>query len=274
MKNIFKLRPILIVSGILIPSFLVGALAFLIYRSQQQLNEAAHRVTHTVDVQHHIQSLGLDLADAETGQRGYLLITNEGCLNTYQSGIQNAFIESNILRTLTADNPVQQMNLNQVGPAITDKLSVLAQAIWLQQQGRREAALALIETGRGQKDTEAIQQTLARMDAEERRLLVLRQEELARQTSVNTLLAMSLVGLTVVFSGIICLLLYRLRKSEAWVTVCAWSKTIEHQGEWLTFEEYLQRRFNFNISHGMSPKGPKQFFERKQSSDKGPAPKP
>lgn len=37
------------------------------------------------------------------------------------------------------------------------------------------------------------------------------------------------------------------------VTVCAWSRTVEYQGEWISFEEYLQRRFKLDTSHGISP---------------------
>jgi hypothetical protein len=37
------------------------------------------------------------------------------------------------------------------------------------------------------------------------------------------------------------------------VTICAWSGTIEHDGEWISFEQYLKRRFNLDTSHGMSP---------------------
>jgi hypothetical protein len=28
---------------------------------------------------------------------------------------------------------------------------------------------------------------------------------------------------------------------------------VEYQGEWVTFEEYLSRRFNVSITHGISP---------------------
>ena len=37
------------------------------------------------------------------------------------------------------------------------------------------------------------------------------------------------------------------------VTVCAWSRTVEYKGEWLSFEEYLKRRFDLDTSHGISP---------------------
>jgi hypothetical protein len=42
-------------------------------------------------------------------------------------------------------------------------------------------------------------------------------------------------------------------KVEGFVTVCAWSRTIEYEGQWLSFEDYLQRRFGIRTSHGISP---------------------
>lgn len=43
------------------------------------------------------------------------------------------------------------------------------------------------------------------------------------------------------------------QRVEELVTVCAWSRTIEYDGDWVSFEEYLQRRFGIRTSHGISP---------------------
>lgn len=40
---------------------------------------------------------------------------------------------------------------------------------------------------------------------------------------------------------------------EEFVTMCARSRTVEYEGEWITFELYLKRRFNLDTSHGVSP---------------------
>ncbi len=47
--------------------------------------------------------------------------------------------------------------------------------------------------------------------------------------------------------------------TEHLVTLCAWSKTVRHEGEWLTFESYLERRFGLVTTHGMSPKAMEKF---------------
>lgn len=56
------------------------------------------------------------------------------------------------------------------------------------------------------------------------------------------------------------------------VTMCAWSRTVEYQGEWISFEKYLLRRFNLNTSHGISPaEALKVFGALELQDDGGPA---
>lgn len=35
--------------------------------------------------------------------------------------------------------------------------------------------------------------------------------------------------------------------------ICAWSRTVEYEGEWVSFEQYLERRFRQKTTHGISP---------------------
>jgi CHASE3 domain sensor protein len=252
----------LIVAAVLLPSVLIGVSAVLVRQSQQNLTAATHWVMHTMDVEHHIQRLELELLNAETGQRGYLLITNNTYLQPYRAALKNIPVEVNTLRALTADNALQQTSLKQLETLIADKHSELAGTISLQQHGRRDAALALVATDRGQKDTDAMRVILGNMEQEEQRLLGFRQASLARESRFNTTLASSLVCLNILFGGLVLLLLYRLARLQSLITVCAWTKTIEHDGEWLTFEQYLHRRFDFKISHGMSPDATKDFLKK------------
>lgn len=43
------------------------------------------------------------------------------------------------------------------------------------------------------------------------------------------------------------------QRIEDLVTICAWTHTVEYEGEWLTFDQFLRRRFGIKTSHGMSP---------------------
>ena len=42
---------------------------------------------------------------------------------------------------------------------------------------------------------------------------------------------------------------------EALVTVCAWTKQIQVDGRWLSFEAFMEQVLGVSISHGMSPEG-------------------
>lgn len=43
------------------------------------------------------------------------------------------------------------------------------------------------------------------------------------------------------------------QKVDTLVTICAWSRTVKYENQWISFEEYLSRRFGIHTSHGISP---------------------
>lgn len=43
------------------------------------------------------------------------------------------------------------------------------------------------------------------------------------------------------------------KQVEQFVRMCAWSRTVEFEGEWISFEQYLKMRFGVSTSHGISP---------------------
>lgn len=50
------------------------------------------------------------------------------------------------------------------------------------------------------------------------------------------------------------------------VTMCAWSQTIKYQGEWISFDVYLEREFGINTTHGISPTEEQKFREKMMRS--------
>jgi hypothetical protein len=47
---------------------------------------------------------------------------------------------------------------------------------------------------------------------------------------------------------------------NALVTVCAWSRTVEYEGKWISFEKYLLKRFNVSTTHGIFPAEAEKMF--------------
>jgi hypothetical protein len=44
----------------------------------------------------------------------------------------------------------------------------------------------------------------------------------------------------------------RLRGFDGLILVCAWTRRVQWQGRWISFEEYLARRFDLQCTHGIS----------------------
>jgi len=55
---------------------------------------------------------------------------------------------------------------------------------------------------------------------------------------------------------------------ESLVTICAWSRTVKYEDEWISFEQYLLRRFNINTSHGISPSEAEKIFKQLENHDR------
>lgn len=71
----------------------------------------ADYVAHTYQVKEQIQKLYSGVRDLERTQRSYLLTSDIGYLNQYQTTVRHTENTAKSIQDLTQDNPVQQRNL-------------------------------------------------------------------------------------------------------------------------------------------------------------------
>src|SRR5271168_3103919 len=125
---------------------LLAALSF--WQQEETSVEAKGWLVHTYEVMAHIESLLSKLQDAETGERAYLLTGNESYLAPYEEALREASAQSEMaslkqqaalgpgvadtslrqhrsiaqelayIRHLTADNPVEQSNLDEMDEVV------------------------------------------------------------------------------------------------------------------------------------------------------------
>jgi signal transduction histidine kinase len=91
--------------------FILLFLSSIAYKHNQDLNESSKLVMHTYEINIQLERLMSAIKDAETGQRGYIITRNGRFLTPYlysRDKVNASFIT---LKKLTADNPVQQKNL-------------------------------------------------------------------------------------------------------------------------------------------------------------------
>ncbi|MCD0472396.1 CHASE3 domain-containing protein [Flavobacterium sp. JAS] len=94
--------------------FILLFLSSIAYKHNQDLNESSKLVMHTYEINIQLERLMSAVKDAETGQRGYIITRNARFLAPYiysREKVNTSFIT---LKKLTADNPKQRQNLENL----------------------------------------------------------------------------------------------------------------------------------------------------------------
>jgi len=166
---------------------------------------------HTQQVLSELEQTESLLLDAETGQRGYLLTGESKYLQPYNEALSQIDSHLQRLARLTADNPVEQVNVAQLSALAHQKLNELNETVALARAANSTQARAVVLSDRGLLIMENIRRVIATMQAEENRLEAVRNAAYLRSgqlTKLSILLA-TLIGIV----GLIVLARFILRES-------------------------------------------------------------
>jgi signal transduction histidine kinase/FixJ family two-component response regulator len=128
-------------------------------------------IAHTYDVRETAKNLLIALQDAETSQRGFLLTGDEKYLDRFGRSVVSASGDQKRLVEATSDNPVQQARLAKINPWVDERIDIIRQTIALARTGKRDAAVALVQTDRGENLMNNVRDTIAPLLATELDLL-------------------------------------------------------------------------------------------------------
>jgi signal transduction histidine kinase len=192
LRRVFPLRTW---GGFMAAFVALVVIAVISLRSAQQLMASRKQVIHTLEVLSQTELLLSLLKDAETGQRGYLLVQDPRYLEPYLSATRELEPALHHLRQLTSDNPIQQERINRLEAFIQGKLSELSRTLKLAQEGDLTMALELVRTDEGKRLMDASRKLLEEVQHEERRLLTLRTEHLNRRAAENMALVLGGISL-------------------------------------------------------------------------------
>jgi signal transduction histidine kinase len=175
------------VSGRQRAAFIVGPAAVVVFVAAAALWSGRIAVLQDSWVEHTEQvSLGLDsvlqrMTDAETADRGYIATGDARFLMPYEGAAAAVRRGVRKLRALTIDNPVQTPRLDSLSALTDRKFALLDSSIALRRDHGATIAAASAEWGEGRALMDSTRGILARLGAEESRLLVLRRAATARQ---------------------------------------------------------------------------------------------
>lgn len=194
----------------------VGALiGFSLWISDKAQNADA-AVSHTVRNHQLLSVVQSLLQDAEIGQRGYILTGDPFYLEPYDRALSEIDAAISDLESNVADNSVQIANVAVLRSLIVQKLSELRQSVQRRREGDQAGALAVLKTGQGKVLMDGVRDVLARMRAEEDRLMEGRAEQASR---AGFIMEMMVIGLSLVAAAVGLTMLHialrRARSAEA-----------------------------------------------------------
>ncbi|MEH1932603.1 MAG: response regulator [Nostoc sp.] len=174
------------------------------YQSTNDLIETSRQENHTYQVLSELEDLNLQVTNAETGQRGYIVTGKQSYLEPYKAATQILAQKVKELQRLTADNPKQQQRLDVLQPLITQKLAELQETIDLRQNQGFEASQKVVLTDRGKSLMDEIRKVIQTMKTEEDALLKQRSEKAqaaGQQTIASIVYSIPLFSLILALIG-------------------------------------------------------------------------
>ena len=264
-----RIRKLVFWLGLAVPTAGLLATSWLAHETSGQFNTTFALVTHTYKVLNIIEDTQAHADDAEAGQRGYLLTGRKDYFATYDTAIGDVNNNIQQLKAMLQDNPVQQTNLNDLQNLVTRRLSLDPAAV-ASGKTNSTGSLAVMLTDQGWDTMNQIRSVLFQMRAHETDLLVARQQNAEAKFIFNQTASFILVGLTAIALVAVVFILIRLEKLQQFVTVCAWTGQVKHEGKWIRLDDYLQRRFGFSVSHGMSQEAATKMMQEIQKSHAPP----
>lgn len=242
----------LIILGLSVPVLLLFLVGCLQWRSAHDFRVSREGVAQSRDLQQNLESFLSLMKDAETGQRGFILTHKESYLVPYYDAVAASHDQLQVLGKLAADNPEQKLNFDKLGNLMDTRLNELAMTIYMEKHKNHKVAMSVVQSDYGQNTMDQIRATVAKMQGIEASRLQLREDGYQRNSQINFALSGILIVLGLGFIVATGLLLRRMEIMQSMITICAWSKLIEYEGEWLSVEQYLSRRLSARVTHGIS----------------------
>ncbi|MES1160169.1 MAG: CHASE3 domain-containing protein, partial [Bacteroidota bacterium] len=167
------------------------------YSSIRNLLESARWVDHTDSVINRLENALSTLKDAETGQRGYLLTGDTTFLRPYYGSQQKALAIVDSIRAMTADNPMQIQNINELYDLISHRLSILQDLI---DQKKENNLFSLADLKKGQGYMDEVRMVVQRMQQQEHQLLAQRVARMKRFSNYTPILILIAAALSIVIT--------------------------------------------------------------------------
>ena len=237
--------------GLSLPMVALLAMTWLVHQTGGQFSNSFNFVMQTYKVLDLFEQTQGHIVDAEANQRGFMLTGRQEYIEPYQHAMQSTRDDIAILKKLTSNDPAQQANLDTLekmvnGQLVFDPTAVLASGQIL----TNSSVMAL--TAQGKEKLTNIRRVMFQAHEQQQQLLSKHQQQAAEEMVTNQIMSVVLIIAVALALIMVVVILLRLEKLQEFVTVCAWTGQVRHQGRWMRLDEYLKSQFGIAVSHSLS----------------------
>ncbi|TCK73837.1 sensor histidine kinase [Acidipila rosea] len=191
-----SLITVLLILAIIVVSMNAG----LALRSIQVLGQTEAMVVHTWQVIGSIGRVLGSMRDMDAGERGYLLTGDQAYLEPYTHAASILPQQIATLKSLTADNPLEQQRVAQMQVLVSRRIAFLQAGIEARQRNLSDNARLLEGQGTGKAEMDQVVALTDKMQATEQQLLTQRlvSSSAARQRARFTAILASFIDLVLI----------------------------------------------------------------------------
>jgi len=268
-----KKKRILFWLGLTLPLVALVAMTWLVHKSDGRFNNSFNWVMQSYKVLDLFEQTQSHIVDAEANQRGYLLTGRKEYLEPYRNAMSS--VQDNIaeLKRITLNDPSQQANIAALEQMVADNL--VFDPVTAFANGRTPADASVVQlTELGKKKIEDMRAVLYTARMEQERALSKHQQQAEEDVISSQLMSLVLIVAVAVALILVVVILLRLEKLQQFVTVCAWTGRVKHNGQWVRLDEYLKKQFDISVSHSLSQEAAEKMRVEIEDLNRPPEPPP
>lgn len=200
-----------VISTVSVSVLVIAMLLAAVFNQQARINQNASRdlVMHSYQILNLLESIHSMLKDAETGQRGFLLTSDESYLEPYNHASDQVDESFRSLWQLTLDNPQQVVKVKQLSAASAAKLAELKRTIHLGRTQGFDAAVAVVKSNQGKNAMDDIREIVGDMIKTENDHLLDRTVKLEQDTAMVSAVSLFFSGFAILTLILLAFLLQR-----------------------------------------------------------------
>jgi signal transduction histidine kinase len=168
----------------------------------RQSHQALDEVREAQGVRQTLNQLLLNVVDAETGQRGYLLTGEARYREPYDQAVREVDGQLSALRTFYAAHPTESARLSELTAHVGRKMAEMDMSVRLRKSGNEDAWKFVITTDVGREEMEAIRT--------QANALIARSEEALQRGQVQIAKSLRLARLGIALIAVVALIAFYL----------------------------------------------------------------